>query len=201
MKILAINGAYREGGITDQTLRVMTDTLLAGGADVETIVLRDIPLKFCLNCRECTQAPGQQPGRCVQQDGMQSIIEKIESADGLIIASTTNLITVTAIYKRFMERLVVYAYWPWGAHAPRIRKSKRQTGKQAVLVTSSAAPGWLGRLCFSTVKQLRMTANTVGANTLGVCNSGLVSRDPDHKISLHTRELAVRLAGKLLRSH
>jgi len=45
-----------------------------------------------------------------------------------------NFYSVTAIFKRFMERLVVYAYWPWRSHAPKLRRKKAT--KRAILIGS-----------------------------------------------------------------
>ena len=109
-RILAINGSYRDEGITDQTVEALAQAIEAAGAEVEIILLREYPIEFCLNCRECTQQPGAKPGECVHNDGMQELIDKIERADGYILASPTNFGSVTAIFKRFMERLAVYAY-------------------------------------------------------------------------------------------
>jgi multimeric flavodoxin WrbA len=41
---------------------------------------------------------------------MATLTQKIETADGIVLASPTNFYTVAALFKRFMERLVVYAY-------------------------------------------------------------------------------------------
>lgn len=74
---------------------------------------------------------------------MEHIVQRIEKADAFVLASPTNLGSVTAIFKRFMERLAVYAYWPWGAPSPKHRKDSvaKKDSKKALLVTSSAAPG------------------------------------------------------------
>ena len=77
-KILAINGSYRDDGITDQTVEAMVRALRSGGVEVEVILLREYPIEFCLNCRECTQQTGDLPGKCVQHDGMEELINKIE---------------------------------------------------------------------------------------------------------------------------
>ena len=123
-RVLAINGSYRRDGITDQAV----DKLLAEaerlGAEVEHIRLRDYPIEFCRNCRECMQQPGDAPGTCVLHDGMAKLVDKIEQADSYVLAAPTNFSAVTALFKRFMERLSVYGYWPWGAMAPVFRKAK-----------------------------------------------------------------------------
>ncbi len=45
-KILAINGSYRNNGITDQIIGVMEVALQAAGAEVEIILLRFYTIKF-----------------------------------------------------------------------------------------------------------------------------------------------------------
>ncbi len=165
----------------DQAVEAAAQAARDGGALVEVIHLRDYPIAFCLNCRECTRAPGETPGQCVQHDGMQALVDKIEAADALILASPTNFSSVTAVFKRFIERLAVYAYWPWGAPAPRLRKA--HTTKKAVLITSSAAPGWMSRLFFSTLKQLRLTAKTLGAKPVGSVLIGLAAQQEQASLS------------------
>ncbi|GBE13148.1 2-amino-4-deoxychorismate dehydrogenase [bacterium BMS3Bbin14] len=196
-KILAINGSYRDGGITDQVVETMAESLHTAGAEVEIILLRNHPVEFCLNCRECTQQPGNMPGECVQHDGMQTLINKIEKSDGYILASPTNFGSVTAIFKRFMERLVVYAYWPWNMNAPQFRKAN-DPKKKAVLISSCAAPGVLGRWFFGTHKQLKTTAHTIGAGTVGTLFTGLIAKEPHHRLSERIQAKAKALAVKLV---
>lgn len=196
-KILAINGSYRDDGITDQTVDALVKAAEEAGAEVEVIRLRDYPIEFCLNCRECTQQPGVAPGICVQHDGMQALVDKIENADAYILASPTNFGSVTALFKRFMERLVVYAYWPWQMNTPQFRKA-RVAKKKALLVSSCAAPGILGRWFFSTHKQLRMTAQTIGANTVGTLFTGLIGREAQPVLPPRVQAKIRTLSKKLI---
>lgn len=196
-RILAINGSYRDDGITDQTVELMIQAAQSAGAEVEVVLLRDTPIEFCLNCRECTQQPGEAPGQCVQHDGMRELVNKIEQADAYILASPTNFSSVTAIYKRFMERLIVYAYWPWDMNSPKLRK-QHVTKKKAVLVSSCAAPGLLGRLSYHTRKQLKMTARTIGADTVGTIFTGLIATDPHPGLPPRVQAKARSLVLKLL---
>ncbi len=196
-RVLVIDGSYRDDGVTDQAIDVATQALVDAGAAVETIYLRDYPIEFCLNCRECTQAPGSTPGRCVLDDGMQALIDAIERSQALILAAPTNFGSVTAVFKRFMERLVPYAYWPWGQPWPRYRK-QGQAAKKALLISSSAAPGWLGRWSFGSGRQLRMTAKIIGAKPVGLVFTGLVSRQQKSRLPSRARHDAERLARRLL---
>ena len=195
-RVLSINGSYREDGISDQAIDAVAAVLSEAGAEVETIALRDYPIEFCLNCRACCQMPGDAPGPCVHNDGMQELLEKIEQADAYIIAAPTNFGSVTAIFKRFMERLVVYAYWPWGAPAPRYRKAKLPQ-KKALLISSCAAPGLMGRLFYQTQKQLKMTAKIIGAQPVGTLFTGLIAGEPDTRLPKRVRRKALLLANRL----
>lgn len=195
-RLLAINGSYREHGIIDQAIAAAAQAATKAGTEVEIVHLRDYPIEFCRNCRECTQTPGEAPGVCVQRDGMQALIEKIEAADGYILASPTNFSSVTALFKRFMERLVVYAYWPWGTPAPKFRR--QQATKRAVLIASSAAPGLMGRLFYTTLKQLKMTAKTLGAKPVGSTFIGLIAQEAQPTLPDRARRRVQGLVEKLL---
>jgi multimeric flavodoxin WrbA len=197
IKILAINGSYRDNGITDQTVEALAQVLVTAGAEVENILLREYPIEFCLNCRVCTQQPGVVPGECVHHDGMRELINKIEQADGYILAAPTNVGSVTAIFKRFMERLVVYAYWPWSMNGPHYRKAQAAK-KKALLLSSCAAPGILGRWLFGTNKQLKMTAKLIGAEIVGTLFMGMIAKEQHPRLPEGVRSKIKALAGKLV---
>lgn len=196
-KILAINGSYRDDGITDQAVNKILSAAKAFGAEVELILLRDYPIEFCLNCRECTQLPGDMPAECVQHDGMKQLVDKIESADGYILAAPTNFGSVTAIFKRFMERLVVYAHWSWEMNAPKYRKAN-SVKKKAILISSCAAPGVLGRWLYGTHSQLKMTAKTIGAETVGTIFTGMISKQPHPALPERVNSKIITLVEKLV---
>jgi multimeric flavodoxin WrbA len=175
----------------------MLQTARDNGAETENVVLREYPIEFCHNCRACTQEPGDQPAACVIDDGMQALIAKIEHADAFILAAPVNYGSATAVFKRFMERLTVYAYWPWGAPGPKYRKAQAPR-KKALLVSSSAAPGPMGLLLYGVRKQLRMTARTIGADPVGTLFTGLVSQQAAPGLSQKTRKRAAKLVRRLL---
>ena len=196
-KILVINGSYRDDGITDQAIDIAVQHLTATGVSVETILLREYPIQFCLNCRECTQTPGSAPGKCVQADGMQALVDKIEQANAFILAAPTNFGSVTAIFKRFMERLIVYAYWPWDKKYPQFRKI-HEPKKKALLISSSAAPGIFGRWLYNSSKQLKMVAQTIGAESIGTLFTGKISQTSNQSLPESTETRLRNMVTKLL---
>lgn len=196
MKVTAIVGSYRKGGISDQA----TDAILASakeeGADVTKIYLIDKKIEFCRNCRTCTQQPGTHRGECCIADDMNSILDEIERSDAIILASPMNFWTVTAAMKTFIERLICFAYWPWKMNAPKVRSSTKS--KRAIIVASSAAPAFVGRLKTRILSLLKTVAGLLGARTAGVLYVGLAGHEQHQKISERTRTKAHRLGKQLI---
>ncbi len=194
-KLTAIVGSYRKGGVIDRVVEEVLASAREHGADADKICLLDKRIEFCTNCRHCTQLEGRQRGQCVIADEMGSLLDTIEHSDALVLASPMNFGTVTALMKRFIERLTPFAYWPWGMAAPKMRLEQKT--KRAVIVASSAAPAFLARLSSSMVGLLKKAALTVGARPIGVMFVGLAARQAQQPLSDRTRKKA-RLLGERL---
>ena len=175
----------------------MLQVAAQAGVATEHILLREHPVDHCHNCRSCTQEPGAVPAHCVIHDGMGELVTKIEAADAYILAAPVNFGSATALFKRFMERLLVYAYWPWGRPGPVYRKAGVPQ-KKAALVSSCAAPGVMGYVAYDVRRQLKLTAKTIGAESVGTLITGLVAQRAQTDLSLRDVSKAQRLARKLL---
>ena len=196
MRITAIVGTYRRGGVIDSAVDEILDAASSAGAETAKIFLIDERIEFCTNCRTCTQQGGRQRGECVIDDDMAGILDVIERSDALVIASPINFGNVTAVTKKFIERLVCYAEWPWGTNVPRERNKRKD--KAAVVVMSSAAPGWMARLFSRVGRFLKDAAGLLGARTIGVLAVGLAAGEERHEIGERTRKKARRLGERLV---
>lgn len=194
-KIVAITGSYRRGGITDQAAAEAAAGARSAGAGVEIINLLDRHIEFCTNCRACTQEPGAARGACVLADDMAGILDQVDAADGLILAAPVNYFNVTALMRRFLERMAVYAYWPWGAGGPRLRIKDKT--KKAVLITSTAMPSPLGRLFTGAIRALNYAAANVGAERSGTMFIGLSSLVPEPVLTEKEKQKARALGRRL----
>lgn len=143
------------------------------------------------------QEPSETRGKCLQQDDLEPILAGIESADAVVLGAPVNAFNTTALFRRFMERLVGYSYWPWGQNAPSAR-SKRKPRK-AVLVTSAAMPGFLIPLATGAPRALRTAAGLLGARIVGKLWIGLSAREEHQKLPPHARLRARQLGAKLAR--
>ena len=195
VNILAIVGSYRKGGIIERAVDEILASARKEGAVTRKISLLDKHLEFCTNCRSCTQVAGKNYGVCILDDDMAGLLQEIERADALVLASPMNAGTVTAIMKRFIERLVCTAYWPWGAPAPKARRPGKS--KRALLVASSAAPGFLARLTGDVTKRLKSAATMLGAETVGTLFIGLAAQQKHQELSKRTIDKAHKLGHKL----
>jgi NAD(P)H-dependent FMN reductase len=197
MKILAICGSYRDGGSTDQLLTAAAEGCRETGAEVELVFLRNQDIRFCSNCRACTQAAGSDPGSCAIDDAMPGLIQRIEQAEGLILASPHNFFNITALMRCFLERLICYAYWPWSMKTgPKPRRLRRT--KRAALICTSAAPGPIARWFLGAVSALRLMARTVGAKPIGSMSVGMQS-EQEPGVGDGSLRRAKRLGIKLAR--
>jgi multimeric flavodoxin WrbA len=194
-KVVAIVGSYRKGGTIDQAVEAILEGARAKGAVTQTVQLRNCHIEFCTNCRQCMQEPAETRGRCVQRDDLEAILAGIESADAVVLGSPVNAFNTTAIFRRFIERLVGYGYWPWGQNAPKARTKLKP--RKAVLVASAAMPGFLIPLATGAPRALRTAATLLGAKTVGKMWIGLSAQEEHQKLSTQTRLRARQLGTKL----
>ena len=78
-KVVAIVGSYRKGGTIDSAVESVLEGAREKGAQTHIIYLRDQHIEFCTNCRQCTQKPGTERGKCIQQDDLEQILQEIEA--------------------------------------------------------------------------------------------------------------------------
>lgn len=195
-KIVAIVGTYRKGQTVDSAVDELLKAAQQENCQTEKIFLLDKHIEFCTNCRNCTQQAGAIRGDCVINDDMKQVLDKIDSAYGIVLAAPINWFNITALMKRFVERLLPYGYWPWNCAIPKYRIKKLT--KKAVLITSSGCPEWLGRIIFrNTFFILKSAAKGVGAKVIKKIYMGGVAIKKDEPLPEKYRKQACA-AGKAL---
>lgn len=195
MKITAIIGTYRKGGMIDQAVDEILAAAREEGAETAKIHLLDKHIEFCRNCRACMQREGSKRGECPLADDMGAILDEIEEADAIVIASPMNFGTVTAVMKMFIERLACFAYWKWRMMAPKVRNKEKR--KRAVVVAASAAPAFISRLTSKMIGLMEDAAGLLGAKPIGVLFVGMAAREQRQEIGERTRQQARRLGKQL----
>jgi len=104
MKITVFNGSPRG---KKGTTNIVVEAFLAGAveaeAEVENIFLVEREIKHCLGCVACWV---KTPGKCVQNDDMEELIEKFIGSDISIFATPIHVDNVSGIMKDFIDRLI-----------------------------------------------------------------------------------------------
>ncbi len=99
MEVLAFLGSPRKGGNSELLLAEVGKGLAAAGATVELHRLCDYVIHPCLGCGGCDST-----GRCVIDDDMSGLLEKLAVAKRVIIASPIYFYGITAQAKAFVDR-------------------------------------------------------------------------------------------------
>ncbi|HBV87245.1 flavodoxin family protein [Desulfosporosinus sp.] len=102
MKVVAFNGSPRVNGNTAQGLKIVLAELSKEGIETEIIQLGGRKVFGCLACGKCRET---KDNRCARKDDeMNSFIQKMEEADGIIIGSPTYFSNVSTEVKALIDR-------------------------------------------------------------------------------------------------
>ena len=120
--VLVINGATRENGNTDVIISKLVEGIRIAGLNVKCATLRALKISDCIGCCQCLRE-----STCHFQDDMTGLRDAVVDADVLVFASPIYWCEVTALMKKFIDRL--YFYHHKG-------NSSLVAGKKALILTT-----------------------------------------------------------------
>jgi len=106
MNVIGINGSPRKKWNTATLVAKALEGAAAQGAKTELVHLYDLDFKGCRSCFACKTRGGESYGKCVLNDDLAPVLEKIAAADALVIGSPIYFGTVTGETRSFLERLL-----------------------------------------------------------------------------------------------
>lgn len=102
MKVVAFNGSPRKDGNSVRLINHVFQVLQAEGIETELVQVGGNLIHGCTACYQCME---KQNGRCViEGDIVNTCIEKMRQADGIILATPTYFADVTAELKALIDR-------------------------------------------------------------------------------------------------
>ena len=102
MKVVAINGSARKNGNTAILINRVFQELQKEGIETELVQLSGKKIRGCIACYKCFENKDQ---RCsVTNDVLNSCVEKMIEADGIILASPTYFANISAELKALIDR-------------------------------------------------------------------------------------------------
>jgi multimeric flavodoxin WrbA len=99
MRVLGIAGSPRKGGNTDTLLTRFMEGAASKGAETKTLSACDLHISGCLHCDACLTR-----GNCRVMDDMQIVYREMELADGIVLCSPLQFMSVSAQLKAVIDR-------------------------------------------------------------------------------------------------
>lgn len=99
MKVLGICGSHRAGKSTGQYLQAALAKCAEAGLETETAELAGMRIEPCDVCEGCKAGNG-----CVKDDDARRLMDRMERADAIIVASPTYFASVSGKVKNLMDR-------------------------------------------------------------------------------------------------
>jgi len=107
MKVIGIAGSLRSKSNTLHYLKSALNVLQGKDFETELILLRGKDIKPCNGCYDCVKK-----GYCtIEDDDFADILEKMRSAEGLILGSPVYLSSVVPQMMSLLARATFVAYW------------------------------------------------------------------------------------------
>lgn len=170
MKIAAINGSpHGSAGSTQVALEAFLEGCREGGAQVVTIQLAERQIGFCQACHACWTSS---PGKCVIEDDLPQVLEALEGADFIVLASPLHFLHVSGKLKVFIDRLTSTGGNPHKG----LTQPEGQAPRLAVVMSSGfpkpeqfrATSVWMEDLAALLGRELWMEAYAGGARRLAL---------------------------------
>lgn len=127
MNVIAINGSPKAEGNTYQALKLVTDELEKQGISTEIIHIGNKSIRGCLSCGGCAKNKNE---KCVIDDEVNKAVQKMKSADGIIIGTPVYYAGIAGTMKCFLDR----AFYVAGANGGLFR---HKVGASVVAVRRS----------------------------------------------------------------
>ncbi|MBD3387884.1 MAG: flavodoxin family protein [Candidatus Altiarchaeales archaeon] len=99
MKVLGINGSHRRDGNTHLMLGKALEVCERNGFDTEQVNLADLELGYCTVCDAC-----KSEFTCSLEDDVMGVLEKMASADAILVATPVYFGGVTGRLRTLFDR-------------------------------------------------------------------------------------------------
>lgn len=202
MRIIAIDAGPQHTAVST-SVETAAAAAAAAGADVERVRLDDLRILTCTGCTMCRIT-----GACKIEDDLPHLVERIVSADGVILGTPSYFRRPEGVTAAFLERLSSYFASGGQMHLPGIgprevpRLPVARDARRAVIITACAAPEPLATFFGYTtgpIRHLREALGTGGIRTVGSLAVTDTWRHPEvHEWECDkARSLGRILAGKI----
>lgn len=100
MRVILLNGSPHKDGTTHRALKEVADTLIGEGINAEIIHVGHLSVRGCTGCYACSKL-----GKCVHNDIVNELADKLRDADGLVIGSPVYYASPNGGFLALLDRL------------------------------------------------------------------------------------------------
>ena len=100
-KVLIISSTPRKGGNSDKLCDAFEEGAKEAGNEVEKVRIADMKIGYCMGCYAC-----QKLHKCVKKDDANELVEKMLSADSIVLATPVYFYSMDAQLKALIDRTV-----------------------------------------------------------------------------------------------
>ncbi len=137
-KVIALHASRRKMNTYNLLVQIQ-QILLQNDIEVEVLSLYDYNIKDCLGCEKCIMKD-----KCVYQDDMELLMDKMMAADGIILSSPVYLKQVSGKLKTFIDRTCKWYHRPvlYGKPVLCVSTTKGSGLKSTLSYLQSVAVQW-----------------------------------------------------------
>ncbi len=179
MKTLLISGSRNPKGQTAQALESVRQGLARAGGSTEVIFLPPLKIERCRQCDDGGWGLCRKEGRCVIDDDLSGLVEKIRQADAVVVATPVYYSDLSESLRAFTDRLRRICTHETG------RKSI--SGKPFIGVCVAGGGGGGAPACCVSLEKVMAT-----------CGFEVIDLIPVRRQNLKTKGPALELAGQWL---
>lgn len=158
-KIFIVSSTLRNNGNSERLAQEFEKGAIAGGNEVFKVNIKDMDLRFCIGCLSCLNT-----GKCVIQDGMNEIYDKVQNADVLVFATPIYYYEMAGQLKTFLDRLNPLYPKNNKFKSVYLLASAAENDESAMNGATTGVQGWID--CFDGVR-LEGVVKAIGVNAVG----------------------------------
>jgi len=140
LRVFAVNSSPRGNkGNTAKLLNQLLEGIKDAGAETYAVNLFDKDIKYCTGCYTCWF---KTPGRCVQQDDMNSLLKDVSESDILVLATPVYVYSMNGLMKTFLDRMLPLALPQTEIHDGFMRHPLRDGVRYSKIALVSTCGQW-----------------------------------------------------------
>ena len=179
MKILIVSGSRNLEGRTARAAAALAEGARGAGCETESLFLPLLNLERCRQCEDDGWGLCRGGERCVIEDDLSTVLEKIREADAVVFANPVYFSNLAESLRAFLDRLRRLCVH--GAKKDRIE------GKPAVGICVAGGGGGGAAICTASLERLLIT-----------CGFDVVDMIPARRQNLEMKARILRIVGEWL---